>query len=218
MTEEKQAQARPHPPPPPSRPNLPVARGSSPAVTVPKAPSSSSAVSSPHPPVVAATVGTAASRREAPPSSPTGPDSGRFSQSMIENALVELTTWRREVDRRLGQIETVVAQLHAARHAGGQGKVSEDVPVEWSAPPPAPAGAAFPAAGPAWGLSGQPAQPKPAVRKVPQYDLTIKPGETIDIPGALNSARRKKLFGWLFVIFIVAGVGGLLIAAVMSNR
>jgi hypothetical protein len=219
VTEEKQPQGRPHPPPPPSRPNLSATRGSSPGITPLKAPSSGGAAS-PHPPVVAPAVGTAAARRDAPPSTPSVGEGGRFSQATIENALVELTAWRREVDRRLGQIEAVLGRLHAERGAGGQARAertSEDVPVEWSASAPAQGGA-YPAAGPAWGAAPQRAQAKPAALPVRQYDLTMKPGESIDIPSSLNAGRKKRVFGWLFVILIVGAVGGLMISAVLSNR
>lgn len=152
-----------------------------------------------------------------------------MSQTALENALVELTAWRRDMDRRFAQVEAVVGQLYAARNAGGQARgeyrASDDVPVNWSAPPPAPgsgAGAAFPAAGPAWGPSPQqapqPAPAKPAALPVRHYDLTIKPGESIDIPSALNAGRKKRVFGWLFAIVVLGALTALAISAMMSNR
>jgi hypothetical protein len=98
------------------------------------------------------------------------------------------------------------------------------------APPPAPSSAsaleAVPiavASAPAPVAHPPPAPPAPhqapAFREVrPQYDLTMKPGESVDLPSGLDGGRRKKRMGMIAAFLLVAGMAVLVISALASQR
>ena len=90
------------------------------------------------------------------------------------------------------------------------------------APPPAPSSAPALAAVPI-AVGSAPvvhqAQHAPAFREVrPQYDLTMKPGESIDLPSGLDGGRRKKTMGMIAALLLIAGMAALVISALASQR
>ncbi len=61
-----------------------------------------------------------------------------------------------------------------------------------------------------------PTQPFEAPRR--QYDLELRPGETIDLPTGLDGGRRKKVLGWLVMLAILGGMAALIVSALASQR
>ncbi len=51
-----------------------------------------------------------------------------------------------------------------------------------------------------------------------QYDLQMRPGESIDLPGALDGERRKRMVGWLFLALVVVAMAALVISSLASQR
>ena len=56
----------------------------------------------------------------------------------------------------------------------------------------------------------------PTVR--PQYDLEMRPGESVDIPDEFNAGRKKRLMGWILGLALVLGMAALIITALASQR
>jgi hypothetical protein len=50
------------------------------------------------------------------------------------------------------------------------------------------------------------------------YDMSMRPGESIELPSALDGGRRKKVIGWLVVVIILGGMASLVISALASQR
>jgi hypothetical protein len=163
----------------------------------------------------------------------------------LHAVVAELVAWRHEAESTIARLEAEVAQLRLARDPTGpvlpEFKELEKLQSGWTAPAPsapsAPeAGAAAaprsapvavsPAASPpataapviGWAPPAAVPVAKPAPRAFRQYDLEMKPGESIDIPGSMNAGRKKRLLGWLVLVVFAGGLIALVVAALASQR
>jgi hypothetical protein len=166
-----------------------------------------------------------------------------MSPIAMEAALAELGAWRREAERKIARLEGELVQLRAlgasapipaavptvprelARDQSRDPTAPilpefqplRDIPPAWATPAAtATAADSPPAATPA--PAAAPASITPRVQPRPQYDLTMKPGESIDLPSGLDGGRRQKTMGWLVVLAIIIVMGGLVISALASQR
>jgi len=200
---------------------------------------------SPRPPTVAPP---GAEQGERSPSAPpiTEITSG-MSLIAIEAALAELTAWRREAERKIARLEAELADVRSANVTAAAKLDPAPAPVapmpqfhapKEPAPPWAPspfaavvpvAGASAPVVAAVVEAPAAPVAPAPPIEAPPhvvsiraasrpQYDLDMRPGESIDLPSGLDGSRRKKVLGWMVVLMILGGMATLIISALASQR
>lgn len=145
-----------------------------------------------------------------------------MSPLALEASVADLVAWRHETERKIAQLEAEIMQLRAH---GPSPTMDLGTARDFAHATPSPATPFQPREGVHEAVT--PAVPhvdNPRVFSIvarppshPQYDLEMRPGETVVLPDELDGGRKKSFVRWLFVLLILGGLGALIAAAVASQ-